>query len=67
MANLTQLPVFALPNAGFPTADAEGELHYHLDPAYFRRYSELYMPLPVPVSSVDAVGLTPHILAPFPT
>ncbi|TVR41914.1 MAG: hypothetical protein EA402_12485 [Planctomycetota bacterium] len=43
LAEVSSLPVFALPNAGFPTAGEDGRLSYHLDPAYFRRSAEAYM------------------------
>ena len=31
-----------MPNAGFPTADDEAHLSYHLETGYFRDYTERY-------------------------
>ena len=43
LSGLTNLPIFAMPNAGFPTADDEGNLSYHLETGYFRDYTERYV------------------------
>ena len=43
LTHLTQKPVFAFPNAGFPTADESGNLSYHLEVSYFKEYTQKYM------------------------
>ncbi|TVR13308.1 MAG: hypothetical protein EA401_07055 [Planctomycetota bacterium] len=43
LATMTSLPVFALPNAGFPTRDGHGHLHYHLHSDYLLRYTQAYI------------------------
>jgi homocysteine S-methyltransferase len=42
LAQSSPIPVFALPNAGFPTVD-HGIATYHLDPAYLVRFAAAYL------------------------
>jgi methylenetetrahydrofolate dehydrogenase (NADP+) / methenyltetrahydrofolate cyclohydrolase len=42
LASVTQLPVVARPNAGFPTRD-HGQVHYHLRNDYFIAQSKAYI------------------------
>ncbi|MDA3959218.1 MAG: homocysteine S-methyltransferase family protein [Planctomycetota bacterium] len=62
LAGLTDLPVVAQPNAGYPRRDADGRLSYSLRPAWLARMGEAYVAAGVRVIG-GCCGVAPEHIA----